>query len=142
MPDDSRHDALDFTIARRSPCRRGRYRVAARGLSMYLNDVAQAFEIGDLSSSGCNLRAPAELLAVGRIFDSGLYIGNTSYLTNIRLKVIRRLAGGGIACVFQSLSRRQEIMLDKLLLEIQKRSIATHAARGKREKHPCRNTLR
>jgi hypothetical protein len=109
---------------------------------LYLDDVEQTFDIGNLSSSGCHLRAPAELLAVGRILDSELYIGKTRYLTGIKLKVIRRLTGSGVACAFQSLSGRQEIILDKLLLEIQKRNIATPAARRKREKPACRNTLR
>ena len=136
------HDALDFSIAQHSACQRGRYRVAAHGMSLYLDDVAQAFDIGDLSSGGCHLRAPAALLAVGRIFNSCLYIGNTAYLADIKLKVIRHIASGGIACAFQALSRRQESMLDKLILTIQKRSIAAHAARKEREKHPCRNTLR
>jgi hypothetical protein len=135
MTSDSRYDALDFYIAQNSPHQRGRYRVAARGLALYLDDVAQTFDIHDLSSSGCSLRAPAELLAVGRIFNSDLHIGTASYLAGLELKVIRHIADGIVACVFQSLSRQQEIMLDKLLLEIQKRSIVTHAARRKRERN-------
>ena len=141
MQDDS-YDTLDFSIVPNSPRRRGRYRVAVHGLSLYLDDAAQTFDIGDLSSSGCYLRSPAELLAVGRIFNSDLYIGTTGFLTGIKLKVIRHVAGSGAACAFQALSRQQEIILDKLLLEIQKRNIATPAARRKREKPACRNTLR
>jgi hypothetical protein len=135
MPHSS-HDTLNFSIALNSPRQRGRYRVATHGLSMYLDDTEQAFDIGDLSSSGCNLRAPAELLAVGRIFDSDLHIGHTSYLTNLKLKVVRHVTDNSVACVFQSLSRQQEITLDKLLLEIQKRNITTHAVRKRRKKHP------
>ena len=135
MPHGNPYDTLKFTIAPNSPRRRGRYRVATRGLSMYLDDVEQAFDIGDLSSSGCNLRAPAELLAVGRIFDCDLQIGNTGYLTDLKLKVVRHIAGNSVACVFQGLSRQQEITLDKLLLEIQKRGIATHAVQRRRKKH-------
>jgi hypothetical protein len=135
MPHSS-HDSLHFSIALNSPRPRGRYRVATHGLSMYLDDAEQAFEIGDLSSSGCNLRAPAELLAVGRIFDCDLHIGHTSYLTNLKLKVVRHITDNRVACIFQALSRQQGITLEKLLLEIQKRSITTHAARRRRKKHP------
>jgi len=39
-----------------------------------------------------------------------------------------------IACAFWALNRQQEFMLSRLLLEIQKRSIAIHAAREKKEK--------
>ena len=134
MPHNSHYDALHFSIALTSPRQRGRYRVATSGLSMHLDDVEQAFEIGDLSSSGCKLCAPAELLAVGRICDGDLHIGDASYLTDLKLKVIRHITNSNIACVFQSLSRQQEIILDRLLLEIQKRGIATHAARRRRKK--------
>ena len=141
MLDDHNHDTLDFHIGVNSPLQRGRYRVATRGLSLYLDDVAQAFDIRDLSSSGCNLHAPAGLLAVGRIFDCDLHIGDAAYLTDLKVKVVRHV-DNGVACVFQSLSDTQEIMLDKLLLELQKRGIATQAAQRKRERHRWRNMQR
>ena len=134
MMDDSRYSALDFYIEQNARHQRESYRVATRGLSLYLEDTAQAFDISDLSSSGCSLRAQAELLTVDRIFNGDLHIGNTSYLVDLKLKVIRHITNSSVACVFQALSRQQEFMLDKLLLEIQKRSIATHAARKNREK--------
>ena len=130
------YDALHFSITLDSPRQRGRYRVATRGLSMHLDDTEQAFDIVDLSSSGCNLRAPAELLAIGRIFDGDLHIGNARYLTDLTLKVVRHISKHSVACIFQSLSRQQEITLDALLLEIQKRGITTHATRRRRKKHP------
>ena len=135
MTDDSRYDALDFYIAQSSQHPRGRYRVAAPGLSLYLEDVAQAFEIGDLSAGGCSLRASAAQLAVGRIFNGDLHIGDTSYLVDLKIKVIRHIANNSVACAFQALSRQQELALDKLLLEMQKRSIVTYAARKKRKKN-------
>jgi hypothetical protein len=55
--------------------------------------------------------------------------------------VVRHVAGNSVACIFRSLTRRQEIMLDKLLLEIQKRRITTYATLRKREKHRCRHML-
>ena len=134
MPHSSPYDALNFSIALHTPRQRGHYRVAARGLSMYLDDAEQAFDIGDLSSSGCNLHAPAELLAVGRIFDGVLHIGDASYLADLKLKVVRHVNNNSVACIFQALSRQQEITLDTLLLEMQKRGIATHTARRKRKK--------
>ena len=135
MTDDSRYDALDFHIAQNSRHQRGRYRVAAHGLSLHLEDVAQAFEIGDLSAGGCSLLAPPALLTVGRIFNGDLHIGDTSYLVDLKIKIIRHITNNSIACAFQALNRQQELALDKLLLEIQKRSIATHAARKKRKKN-------
>ena len=139
--DDNRHETLDFTIALGSPRQRGRYRVATRGLSLHLDGLAQTFGIHDLSSGGCNLYAPAELLAIGRIFDGDLHIGNTSYLAQLTIKVVRHITDHNIACSFQALSRQQEIMLDKLLLEIQKRNIANHTARRKREKDRWQHML-
>jgi hypothetical protein len=133
MPDYNSYATLDFHVTLNSPRERGRYRVAARGLSLYLDDVAQKFDLSDCSSAGCRLSAPAKLLTVGRIFDGDLHTGNTSYLTGLKIKVVRHLADNNVACVFQALTRRQEIMLDKLLLEMQKRSIATHATQRKRK---------
>jgi hypothetical protein len=133
MPDYNRYATLDFQIALNSPRERGRYRVAVRGLALYLDDVAQRFDILDCSSAGCRLSAPTKLLAVGRIFDGDLHAGNTSYLAGLKIKVVRHIADNSTACVFQALTRQQEIMLDKLLLEIQKRGIATHATQRKRK---------
>jgi len=135
MTDDSRYDALDFHLAQNSRHQRGRYRVAMQGLSLYLEDVAQAFEISDLSAGGCSLRASAALLAVGRIFNGDLHIGETSYLVDLKIKIIRHIAYNSVACAFQTLSRQQELALDKLLLEIQKRSIITHAVQKKGKKN-------
>jgi len=135
MADDSLYDVLDFHIEAHAKHPRGRYRVAAHGLTLYLDDVAQTCDIRDISSSGCSLRAPAELLATGRICNGDLHIGGAKYLMELTIKIIRHIDNNNVACVFHALSRRQEIMLDKLLLEIQKRSIATHAARKNRKKH-------
>jgi len=142
MPNHSPYATLDFHIALQSPHQRERYRVVTRGLSLYLDDLAQTFAIHDLSSSGCSLHTQTELLVVNRIFDGDLHIGNTSYLTHLTIKVVRHIANSYVACTFQAMSRRQEIMLDKLLLEIQKRNIATHAARRQREKDTWRHMLR
>jgi len=135
MAADRLYDALDFYIEEHAGHPRGSYRVAADGLTLYLDDVAQTFDIRDISSSGCSLRAPAELFAVGRIFNSDLHIGGAKYLMGLTIKVIRHIDNNSAACVFHALSRRQEIMLDKLLLEIQKRGIASHTARRNRKKH-------
>lgn len=134
MMDDSRYNALDFYIEQDSRHQRTSYRVATHGLFFYLDEVAQTFDVCDLSSGGCCLRAPAESLAVDRILSGDLHIGNASYLTALKLKVVRHIAGGNVACAFQALERRQEFMLDKLLLEIQKRGITIHAARKREEK--------
>ena len=141
MPDDPTHATLDFQIKGDVPSQRGRYRVVTCGLSLFLDDVSQAFDIHDLSSSGCHLYDPAGLLAVGRIFDSDLHIGDTSYLADLKVKVIRR-TNYGVACAFQALNDKQEAMLDKLLLELQKREIATQSAQRKREKYRWQNMVR
>jgi len=131
MPDYNSYATLDFYIALSAPRERTRYRVTAQGLSLYLDDMAQRFDIRDCSSAGCRLSAPAKLFTVGRIFDGDLHVNNTSYLAGLKIKVVRHIADNSVACVFQALTRRQEIMLDKLLLEIQKHSIATHAIQRK-----------
>ena len=141
MMDDNRHETLDFSIVLDSPRQRGRYRVVTRGLSLYLDALAQTFDIHDLSSNGCNLHAPAELFATGRIFYGDLHIGKTNYLAQLTIKVVRHIADHNVACSFQALNRQQEFMLDKLLLEIQKRNIVNHTARRKREKDRWQHIL-
>jgi len=142
MTHTNRYDTLDFRITLHSPRQRGRYRVAVRGLSLYIDELAQTFDIYDLSSSGCNLCAPGQMFALGRIFDGGLCIGSTRYLLHLKMKVERHIAVSNIACAFQIMYRRQEIMLDKLVLELQKRNIVTLAARRKREEERWRHMLR
>ena len=140
MPEYSSYTTLDFFIALNSPRERGRYRVVAEGLALYLEDMAEKFDIHDCSSAGCSLYAPAKLFTVGKIFDGDLHIGNSGYLAGLKSKVVRHIADNSVACAFQALTRRQEIMLDKLLLEMQKRSIATQATRRK-GKHRWRHML-
>ena len=136
MTDDSSCDTLDFHIERyHAGYQRGCYRIAAGGLSVHLDDPAQTFDLDVLSANGCSLRAPSDMFAVGRILNGDLYIGNTRYLANLRLKVIRHVADNIIACGFSALNSRQEIMLDRLLLEMQKRDITIHAKREKKEKN-------
>ena len=132
MSDDSCDDVLDFSLTPHTKHPRDSFRVAPHGLTLYLEDVAQSFDIRDLSASGCSLHAPAGLLTVGRIISGDLHIGDARYINALTLKVVRHITDTSVACVFQTLSRRQGIMLDRLLLEIQKRSIAPLVARGKR----------
>jgi hypothetical protein len=142
MLTDNRYATLDFHVALNSPRQRGRYRVTAQGLSLHLDDVGQTFPLRDFSSTGCNLCAPAGGLTVGRIFNGTLYIGGAGYLADIKVMVVRHVAGNSVACIFRALTRQQEIMLDKLLLEIQKRRITTHATQRKRDRYRCRHMLR
>ncbi|MDR0467039.1 MAG: PilZ domain-containing protein [Deltaproteobacteria bacterium] len=133
---------LDFRIALNSPHGRERFRVYINGLSLLLDDVEQTFNIRDISSTGCNLCAEAKSLAVGRTFDGDLHIGGAGYIAGIKVKIVRHVANNSVACIFRALTRQQEIKLDKLLLEIQKRDIATLATRRKRKTYRCRHMLR
>jgi len=142
MTNDCQYNTLDFRIARTTPYQRGGYRVAVRGLSFHFDELAQAFDIRDISAGGCSLNAPVALFTIDRIFDGDLHIGNTSYITHLKMKVVRHIADNCVACAFQVLSCLQGILLDKLVLEVQKRNIVAHTARRKREEEKCRHMLR
>ncbi len=127
MDDDKLYDSLDFHFESTSPLQRGSFRVAVRGLRLHVNDLRQSYPVRDLSAGGCSLNAPARDFALRRILTADLHVGDTPYMEGLTLKTVRHIEENIVACAFQSISLKQEYALDKLLLEMQKRSIAARA---------------
>jgi hypothetical protein len=118
-------DRQDFHFTSDSPGRRDYFRVAACDLFLRVHELQQALAVRDISASGCSFDAPAARFPEGRILRGDLHVADAAYLTDLRLKVIRRITENRVACSFQQLTLHQEFALDKLVLETQKRDIGT-----------------
>jgi hypothetical protein len=123
---DSRHDEADFHFTSDSPEKRACFRVAPCDLFLRVHELQQALAVRDISTAGCCLDAPAARFSEGRILGGDLYVADAAYLTDLRVKVVRRITENRAACSFQNLTHQQELALDKLVLETQKRDIGAH----------------
>lgn len=103
---------------------RGAYRASARGLQLRAEDDGAVYDIRNISRLGCRLTAPACPYVVGRTLGVRLEAGGRVLLAGFQARVLRALSDGDLACSFQGLTPQQECVLDKLVLEIQKRQIA------------------
>ncbi len=114
---------FSFTLAEDLQGQRHAYRANVHGINVRLNNGKTTYKVVDISVSGCAFQMPQKFLAEGNEFILQLEVSNRVILAGLRAKVIRSLGNGLVACNFINLSERQEVALDKLVLEIQKRII-------------------
>lgn len=111
---------------------RGAFRTSLPGLSIRL-DCGTEYAVRDLSSGGIGFVADPILsaeqgLTLGTVQPLTLCVGGKPYIAQLMGKVVRVTADGIVAMAFENLGRAQELRLDKLVLEIQKRLIAKRKA--------------
>lgn len=116
-------DDLNFSLTETSPVQRSAYRAMVRGLFARLDD-GSVYDVHDISAGGCSLAMPLHAYQVGYRFILDLLAGKTVLVTGIEAEVVRLIPNSLAACAFLDITRYQEIKLDKLVLEIQKRKIA------------------
>lgn len=116
-------DDLSFSLAETNPVQRSAYRAMVRGLFARLDD-GSVFDVHDISASGCSLAMPLHAYKVGYRFVLDLLAGKKILVAGIEAEVVRLIPSSLAACAFLNITRYQEIKLDKLVLEIQKRKIA------------------
>ncbi len=112
-----------FTLEEDAQGQRHAYRANVHGIEVRLNNGKSTYNAVDISVSGCAFQMPQKFLAEGNEFVLQMEVGGKVILAALRCRVIRSTANGLVACNFFGLSERQELALDKLVLEIQKRII-------------------
>ncbi|MFV0421776.1 PilZ domain-containing protein [Oleidesulfovibrio sp.] len=104
------------------------FRTRIKGLEAFLEGRGLFLPVRDISGNGCSVDAEGQDFVVGDDFQVDLYVNKKLFLAGLAATVVRRLPDGALGCSFDRLDRRQEARLDKLILEVQKRQIATKKA--------------
>lgn len=128
---------MDFDIdLQTSAQHRGAFRATIPGLSIRLPS-GETCTAKDLSVGGAGFVPPPSLhLHKDQVLMLDILVADHLYVQGLE-SVVARVSPEAVACAFQNLTRTQEIRLDKLVLETQKRLIA----RRKAEEALKNNTL-
>lgn len=126
MSDFDDFDDLDFNMPESHEARRA-YRAQVSTVSAAIAGRGR-FQVRDISALGLALQSTCDVFANGEHFELDLFVEDSLYISGLVAHIVRCNAGGLVACAFESLDRRQEALLDKLVLEVQKRLIAERKA--------------
>jgi len=107
------------------------YRTRVPGLDVRVITKAgpQDFSVLDISATGFAFSDNPRSYSSGMVFSFDLLLNKRLFLGDLKGKVMRVLDKGIIGCNFEAMERRQEIKLDKLVLEVQKRLIELRKAK-------------
>ncbi len=117
------YDQLDVRYSSDVP--RKAYRVSIPGLKVIIKGRDDDYQAMDISAGGVAFSFSEKDkpgLATGREIELSLKIKNRVFLENLRAVVIKS-RDDFAACEFRDIPFRQEVLLDKLVLEVQKRMI-------------------
>ena len=116
---------MDFEYEPGREGKRRVYRVLAPGLTVRFAEGENFFSIADLSVGGMAIRLPNEhSFAVGDEAVATFCIKDKLIIPPVRVKILRLDADKKTAAFeFNDLNERQEAMLDKLVLALQKHNI-------------------
>lgn len=117
-------DDFDFSIQSQAPDQRSAFRAMVRGIQARITSTHALYEVYDVSVNGCSIVAPLHDFTVGTLLEITLEIKSHALLPDLKVKVARHIPSGLVAFSFLELTRPQEYILDKIILELQKRQIA------------------
>ncbi len=103
--------------------KRQAFRTHVPGLTCRVTDREEEYPVKDISATGLAFLDEGKSFAEGEAFRLDLLIHHRVYIGDIKARVIRVLENGVTGAGFTELDRRQEVKLDKLVLEVQKRLI-------------------
>lgn len=121
---------FDFKMPEEGGSQRKAFRARVPGLEAWLSKQKKTLPIADLSAGGLALMDPDGILREGEIVEFDLLLSKKLFLSKVRAQVMRKLPNGTAGCNFDTLDRQQEALLDKLVLEVQKRLIALKRAQA------------
>ncbi|MES9994892.1 PilZ domain-containing protein [Desulfovibrio aminophilus] len=105
------------------------FRTRVPGLLIRIAESGKEYQVKDLSASGFAILEEAKVFKEGQPFEFDLLLARKLFLSQVKGRVMRILDNGIVGCNFQDLDRRQEMKLDKLVLEVQKRLIELRKAK-------------
>ena len=116
---------MDFEYGPDQASKRRVYRVLAPGLTVRFAEQDSFFSIVNLSVGGMSIRRPNEHdFEIGQEITATFQIKNKPILPSVTVRTLRVDPHSDIAAFeFVALNERQEAMLDKLVLALQKHNI-------------------
>lgn len=121
-------DDLNFSLNTQSSEQRSAYRAMVRGIQMRIKATNALYEIHDISAHGCSIAAPLHEFALKETVTIDLEIKGQAILRGLDALVARHVPNGLVGFSFDTPTAQQELVLDKIVLEIQKRQIARSKA--------------
>ncbi len=112
------------------------FRTIPAGLRVRLDGEETTYKVNDISAGGISMNVPADRCVKDQDLALDLLVVDKLYLHGLSARVVRRFAEE-CACAFQELSRAQELKLDKLVLEMQKRFILQRKQEREEEEKHC-----
>jgi PilZ domain. len=111
------------------------FRTRVPGLAVRINTEKGVLDcpVSDISATGFAFVDNPRGYSNGQEIVVDILLAKKLFLGDIKAKVMRVLDKGIIGCNFMGMERRQEIRLDKLVLEVQKRLIELRKARKEAE---------
>lgn len=99
------------------------FRTRVPGFFVRIHDSGQIYAIKDLSATGFAIFDESKPFMEGETHVVDLYLKKKPFLEGLQGRVMRVVPNGIIGWNFEDMDRRQEMRLDKLVLEVQKRLI-------------------
>lgn len=125
MSDFDDFDDFDFSLPTSHGLRQA-YRALVQGVAAVV-PTRGLYAVRDISALGLALLAPCDAFADGEHFRLDLFVDGEPYIEGLMVHVVRRDADL-VACCLDGPNKAQEVHIDKLVLEVQKRFIAERKA--------------
>lgn len=114
---------------------RNAFRTRVPGLEIRIPGHGKLYPVTDVSAGGFALEDDGKPFSLGQKMACDLLIKGQPYLPGVNI-CVRRIIPDKllVGCSFEGLDRRQEVRLDKLVLEVQKRLISMRKAKQEGER--------
>lgn len=124
---------LNFTMGGdEDGTQRRAFRAKIPGLGVHVGATGTTHEVADVSAMGLAFFGKGlGGFKAEQSIEFDLLINKKVFISKLHAKVMRVLDNGLVGCNFENMDRRQEVKLDKLVLEVQKRMIALRKKQGK-----------
>lgn len=125
---------MDFQISTGGDDKlRKAFRTKVPGLSVRFPAVKKVYEVKDLSATGFAVLDTEKVFKEGQLLECDLLINKKLFLGEVKAEIMRVLDKGIIGINFVELARQQQVKLDKLVLEVQKRLIELRKKQRERD---------
>ena len=123
---------LDVKYPGEDKLKRKAYRIQVPGLKLSQDGSRITFPVFDLSATGVAFDPGAHKhnFVKGAIISISLWWKNKLIMEGLKARIVR-VANKLVACQFEKMDYKQELKLDKLILEVQKKMIALKKKSGK-----------
>lgn len=130
-------DQFDFSVEHQRDERRGQRRRAVRvrlpGMAVWILERDTCFPLVDLNTLGLAFKDEAQSFQPGQAVQVDVHVQGKVWVAGLEAQILGIRDGFLVACTFPNMTKFQELRMDKLILEIQKRSNNIHNQQPKRD---------